>query len=129
MTPRLRDFKDMIHNMAFHLGLAKERPSFGVFDYTQKVEYWAVVWGTFVMVVTGFTLWFPTIATSWLPAWVVRVAEVIHFYEAILAVSSVAIWHLFYVVFLPSQYPMSAVWLHGRMPKGEHRGPRSGEHG
>jgi cytochrome b subunit of formate dehydrogenase len=119
--------------MGYRIGIMKIRPAFGYFDYTQKAEYWAVFWGTFVMAVTGFILWFPTIATNWLPAWTVRVAEVIHFYEAILAVSSVAIWHLFHVIFTPEKYPMSTVWINGRMPSEEwkelHRGEyeKSGE--
>ena len=105
--------------MAFHLGLRKERPAFGAYDYTQKAEYWALVWGTWVMALTGFILWIPTLATSWLPAWTVRVAEVVHFYEAILAVSAIVIWHFFYVIFMPGEYPMSTIWLNGRMPAKE----------
>jgi formate dehydrogenase gamma subunit len=119
MVPGWTDVVRALENMAFHLGLRKERPAFGVYDYTQKAEYWAVVWGTWVMALTGFVLWIPTIATSWLPAWTVRVAEVIHFYEAILAVSAIVIWHFFYVIFMPGEYPMSTIWLNGRMPAEE----------
>jgi formate dehydrogenase gamma subunit len=126
MVPRGRDLIEFVQNMAFHLGLRTERPAFGSYDYTQKAEYWALVWGTWIMALTGFVLWIPTIATSWLPAWTVRVAEVIHFYEAILAVSAIVIWHFFYVIFMPNEYPMSTIWLNGRMPAGEwkelHRG-------
>jgi len=82
-----------------------------------------------VMAFTGFALWFPTVATSWMPSWIVRVSEVVHFYEAILAVSAIVIWHFFYVLFMPSEYPMSTVWLNGRMPEHEwkkmHRGVKS----
>jgi len=114
MSPRFWDAQQAFQNMAFHLGLRRERPAFRVFDYTQKAEYWAVVWGTFVMAFTGFVLWFPTVATEWMPAWAVRVSEVVHFYEAILAVSAIIIWHFFYVIFMPQEYPMSLVWLNGR---------------
>jgi cytochrome b subunit of formate dehydrogenase len=124
--PRFTDFKQMIGNMAFMLGRRPRRPAFARYDYSQKIEYWAVVWGTFVMAATGFILWFPTAATNLMPAWVVRVAEVIHFYEAILAVSAVVIWHFFHVIFMPSEYPMSTVWIDGRIPATEwkdlHRG-------
>jgi formate dehydrogenase gamma subunit len=128
IKPGFIDIKQFIQNMAFHLGWRKERPVFGAFDYTQKAEYWAVVWGTWMMALTGFILWFPTIATSWLPAWVVRVAEVIHFYEAILAVSAIVIWHFFYVIFLPSEYPMSTVWVNGRMPAKEWKEMHKGQY-
>ena len=115
MAPRGSDLVEALQNMAFHLGWRKERPAFGAYDYTQKAEYWALVWGTWVMALTGFILWIPTLATNWLPAWTVRVAEVVHFYEAILAVSAIVIWHFFYVIFMPSEYPMSTIWLNGRM--------------
>lgn len=126
MFPRGRDLVEFVQNMAFHVGLRKERPAFDTYDYTQKAEYWALVWGTWVMALTGFVLWIPTIVTSWLPAWTVRVAEVVHFYEAILAVSAIIIWHLFYVMFMPHEYPTSTIWIDGRMPaedwKKMHRG-------
>ena len=43
-----------IQNMGFHLGLRKERPNFHRFDYTQKAEYWAVIWGTVPVAFAGF---------------------------------------------------------------------------
>ncbi len=33
--------------------------------------------------------------------------------EAILAVSAIIIWHFFYVLWMPSEYPMSTIWLDG----------------
>ena len=39
--------------------------------------------------------------------------------KIILAVGAIFIWHLFYVVFLPSEFPMSTIWLDGRMPAHE----------
>ncbi|MEJ2690658.1 MAG: cytochrome b/b6 domain-containing protein [Deltaproteobacteria bacterium] len=119
MFPRFTDFGALIGNLSYYLGRRRDRPPFGMFDYTQKVEYWALIWGTVVMGVTGFVLWFPTLATSWLPAWVVRVCETVHFYEAILAVSAIVIWHFFFEIFLPGEYPMNWTWLTGRLSKRE----------
>jgi formate dehydrogenase gamma subunit len=119
MAPRRWDVTQMFENLAFHMKLRKERPAFRMFDYTQKAEYWAVVWGSLVMMLTGFVLWFPTVATAWMPAWTVRVSEVVHFYEAILAVAAIFIWHFFYVIFMPNEYPMSMVWFNGRYPAAE----------
>ena len=115
MVPNFRDLKDALVNMTYYLGFRKERPKFSYFDYTQKAEYWALIWGTVLMTITGFVLWFPTLATSWLPAWVVRVCETVHFYEAILAVSAIIIWHWFFVIFLPREYPVNWAWLTGKM--------------
>ncbi|HEX5132981.1 MAG TPA: cytochrome c3 family protein [Candidatus Krumholzibacteria bacterium] len=128
MAPGLHDVRHAGENMAFHLGLRKTRPAFKAFDYTQKAEYWALVWGTWVMALTGLILWYPAVATSWMPAWIVRVAEVIHFYEAILAVSAIVIWHFFFVIFLPAVYPMSTTWIDGRMPAGEWKEFHAGEY-
>jgi formate dehydrogenase gamma subunit len=127
LVPRGRDIVEFAQNMAYHLRLRRDRPAFGAYDYTQKAEYWALVWGTWIMALTGFVLWIPTIATSWLPAWTVRVAEVVHFYEAILAVSAIVVWHFFYVIFLPGEYPMSTIWLTGRQSAKEWKEMHRGE--
>ncbi len=128
MFPRLQDARQALENVAFHAGWKKARPAFRTFDYTQKAEYWALVWGTWVMALTGLVLWYPTVATRWAPVWIVRVAEVVHFYEAILAVSAIVIWHFFFVVFLPAVYPMSTTWIDGRMPEHEWKEFHAGEY-
>jgi cytochrome b subunit of formate dehydrogenase len=128
MAPRFLDVRQMAENVAFHLGRRKTRPAFRTFDYTQKAEYWALVWGTGIMALTGLILWYPIVATGWFPAWIVRVAEVVHFYEAILAVSAIVIWHFFFVIFLPAVYPMSTTWIDGRMPAGEWKEFHAGEY-
>lgn len=120
MFPKPSDVKDAIANLLHHARAeGGPAPEFDRFDYTQKAEYWALLWGTIVMGITGFVLWFPALATLWLPAWMVRVAETIHYYEAILAVSAIIIWHLFFTVVRPGTYPMSWTWITGRMPKHE----------
>lgn len=128
MMPRpIEDTKEATGNILFHLGLKKHRPEFGMFDYTHKSEYWALIWGTIIMSITGFVLWFPALATQYFPAWIVRVCETIHFYEAILAVSAILIWHFFFVILRPSVYPMSWIWINGRMPLKEwkHNHPKA----
>jgi cytochrome b subunit of formate dehydrogenase len=115
--PRWRDVREAVQNVAYYLGLRKEPPHFHRYDYTQKAEYWALVWGTFIMAVTGIILWYPDVVTGFLPAWSVRVAETIHFYEAILAVGAIVIWHFFFTIFWPKEYPMSWSWITGRMTK------------
>jgi cytochrome b subunit of formate dehydrogenase len=80
------------------------------------------------MALTGLVLWYPALATNRFPVWIVRVAEVIHFYEAILAVSAIFIWHFFFVIFLPAVYPMSTTWLDGRIPAREWKEFHAGEY-
>jgi formate dehydrogenase gamma subunit len=115
LLPSPQDVKDIAVNMKFYLGKSEKRPRFDMYDYTEKAEYWALVWGTLVMALTGFVLWFPTFFTAWLPAWVVKIAETIHLYEAWLATLAIAVFHIFFVMFHPDQYPMSLTWITGRM--------------
>ncbi len=115
LSPHKEDLTQIIQNVKFYLGKTKEKPRFDRYDYTEKAEYWALVWGTFAMVLTGFVLWFPTFWTSFLPPWIVKVSETIHYYEAWLATLAIAVFHFFFVIFHPEQYPMSFAWLTGRV--------------
>lgn len=117
IRPRWRDLKDVFNNIGFHIWRRKQRVEFGRYDYMQKAEYWALVWGTIVMIITGFVLWFPTAAVKILPAWAVPAAQTIHYYEAWLATLAVLVWHLFFAVLHPDEYPMTWTWLTGKMTK------------
>jgi formate dehydrogenase gamma subunit len=119
MLPTFQDILDFRDNMGFHVWATKRKPRFGRYDYTQKAEYWALVWGTGLMAITGLVLWFPVVATSWAPAWIVSISETIHFYEAWLAMLAIVVWHFFFVMFHPEVYPMSWIWLTGKMPEHE----------
>jgi len=121
MAPSTQDVRDLAANMSYHTLRTPVRPGFGRYDYTQKAEYWALVWGTALMAVTGLVLWLPNLATSLAPAWIVSISETIHFYEAWLATLAIIIWHLFFVIFHPEVYPMSWIWLTGQMPEHEAR--------
>lgn len=115
ITPKFSDLKDAVNNILYYLKINKTKPDFGKYDYTEKAEYWALIWGTVVMAITGFILWFPTIFGDWAPIWLVKVGEIIHFYEAILATLAIIVWHWFFVIFHPSEYPMSLTWIDGKM--------------
>lgn len=83
------------------------------FSYVEKIEYWAVIWGTTIMGVTGLMLWFKVEVTQLIPRWLVEVAGTIHYYEAVLATLAVVVWHLYHVIFDPDVYPMNWAWLDG----------------
>lgn len=112
---RVDDLRQMVVNIRHHLGLTKEKPLFGQYDYSEKAEYWALIWGTAVMAVTGFVLWFPVWFTGLMPFWVVKVSEIIHYYEAILATLAIIVWHFFFVILHPEEYPMNLSWLTGKI--------------
>ncbi|MFZ2492219.1 MAG: cytochrome b/b6 domain-containing protein [Thermoanaerobaculia bacterium] len=118
-----RDAGDVVGVMKYNLGLSKEHPKMGRFTYAEKAEYWALVWGTIVMAVTGLMLWFEIEVSKslGLPRWFVDVALLIHFYEAILATLAIIIWHLYAVLFDPDVYPMNWAWFDGKMREGQYR--------
>lgn len=117
MWPKFYDFRDFIQRILFNLGLSKETPSFKRFSYIEKAEYWALIWGTAVMIITGLLLWFDNLVVEFLPKGFLDVALVIHYYEAILASLAIAIWHFYSTIFNPRVYPMNPSWLSGKMPQ------------
>lgn len=116
LLPRIQDARDVVQ-MFRHYFAGGPHPRFDRFSYIEKVEYWALVWGSIVMSVTGFALWADNVTLQFLPKWVLDVATVIHYYEAILAVLAIIIWHFYWVIFNPRVYPMSLVWLTGKMSR------------
>jgi cytochrome b subunit of formate dehydrogenase len=121
MIPRLRDLRDARQNLLYQLGIVKTPPRYDRWDYTMKIEYWALAWGGFVMLATGLMLWFKVEVTAWMPRWGVYVAERIHYYEAILAVGAIVLWHFFFVIFHPAEYPISVTFLTGKKTEDEMR--------
>jgi formate dehydrogenase gamma subunit len=113
LWPGVKDVRDL-WGMALHNLGRGPRPLFGVFSYAEKVEYWAFLWGTVVMAVSGLLLWFNDFTLRNLPTWVTDAATAIHFYEAILATLAIVVWHLYMVIFDPDVYPMDLAWLTGR---------------
>lgn len=120
---RFKDAGDVVAVMKYYLGLSKQHPKMGRFTYAEKAEYWALIWGTLVMGVTGLMLWFEIQVSNWfrLPRWWVDVALLIHYYEAILATLAIVIWHLYAVIFDPDVYPINWAWYDGKMREDQFR--------
>src|SRR5580704_8133143 len=115
LFPTLDDIRGAWQNLSYYLGLSKSKPEFARFNYAEKAEYWALVWGMFVMAGTGIMLWGKVVFGNHLPRWWLDVATAIHLYEAILATLAIVVWH-FYQVFLdPDVYPMNWAWWDGKM--------------
>jgi cytochrome b subunit of formate dehydrogenase len=117
MFPERLDFVQFWDKLRYDLGKRQEPPQFGRFSYVEKAEYWALVWGTAVMILTGFMLWFDNAVIQFIPKGFLDVALVIHFWEAWLATLAILIWHMYSTVFSPHVYPMNPSWITGTMPE------------
>ncbi len=116
MLPRPSDIRLFKHNMRYIMLGTEERPRFGKVTYMEKMEYLALIWGTLVMILTGLILWFPEFSVQFMPGWMIKVSETIHFYEAILATLAIFVWHFFFVIFNPDIYPLDHTFIDGKMP-------------
>ena len=115
LLPTPKDVRDVLGSARFLAGFSKERPKAGRFGYAEKMEYWAVVWGTIIMGATGLMIWFKMDVTRFLPRWAVDVALNIHYYEAILACLAIVVWHFYHVIFDPDVYPLNPACWDGRV--------------
>ncbi|MBI5945392.1 MAG: cytochrome b/b6 domain-containing protein [Chloroflexi bacterium] len=97
MFPAWSDVTDAIQMIKFNLGLALHHPRFDRYNFEEKAEYWALVWGTIAMGATGLIQWFPAQLTEILPAgWIIPVGRALHRWEAILAVLAILTWHFYH---------------------------------
>jgi len=121
IAPRPADGFDALKAMRYYLGLSAEKPEFGRFNYAEKAEYWALVWGTGLTGITGVIIWAKVWVGNLLALWWVDVATAIHYYEAILATLAIVVWHFYQVFFDPDVYPMNGAWWDGKMPLDHYR--------
>jgi cytochrome b subunit of formate dehydrogenase len=117
IAPAPKDAFDAWGAMRYYLGLGGQKPKFGRFSYAEKAEYWALVWGTALMGLTGIMLWAKVWVGDILARWWVDVATAVHFYEAILATLAIVVWHFYQVFIDPDVYPMNWAWWDGKMPQ------------
>lgn len=120
LFPIRKDLADVWGSLRHLVGLNSAKPRIGRFGYSEKMEYWAVVWGTIIMGVTGLIVWFKMDVTHWLPRWAVDVALTIHYYEAILACLAIVAWHFYHVIFDPDVYPVNLACWDGRVSEQWH---------
>jgi formate dehydrogenase subunit gamma len=136
MIPRGRDFRDAFEQFFHNLGITRllmrlglgrkffsahpywlfeEAPRYGRYNFIEKFEYWAVGWGSAVMIVSGFFMWQVELSLRLFPLWVHNIFIIVHSYEALLAFLAIIIWHMYNVHLNPENFPMSRIWLNGRI--------------
>ena len=115
LAPRLVDFTDLWLLTKYNLGLSSERPKYSRYNYIEKSEYWALIWGSAIMIVSGILLVFGEVTLRFFPLWVSELATAVHFYEAVLASAAIVVWHFYWSIFDPHSYPMNWSWITGRL--------------
>ncbi|MBI3999000.1 MAG: cytochrome b/b6 domain-containing protein [Candidatus Omnitrophica bacterium] len=116
---RKKDFADIIGTFKYNLGQSKEKPHDSPYGYVEKSEYWALVWGSIIMIMTGTILTFENVFMKHLPKWALDVATKVHFYEAVLATLAIVVWHFYFVIFDPDHYPMNWSMVTGKVSEEE----------
>ncbi len=125
VIPIWKDVQDVVHNFAYFLGIAKTKPRFCRFNYAQKFDYWAVFWGMIIIGFSGFALAFPMIVSYIIPefttGWIWQFLSILHSDEALLAIVFIMFWHFYNEHLKPDVFPMSWIWLTGKISTEELR--------
>jgi cytochrome b subunit of formate dehydrogenase len=119
MIPTLGDLRDLKATLKYNAGFSQEKPRFERFSYIEKSEYFALVWGTVIMAVTGFIMWFDNTFIGLLTKLGYDIARIIHYYEAWLATLAIMVWHFYYVIFNPDVYPLNVAFWKGTLTESE----------
>jgi formate dehydrogenase subunit gamma len=115
MFPKWKDFKDAFQSVRFTLGFSSERPQIDKYAPQDKFQYWAVVAGSLLMIITGLILWYQTQAMLVLPKWVIDITGVVHSYQGVIIAIVILFWHLYIVHLNPKRFPMSRIWIDGKI--------------
>ncbi|HET6516245.1 MAG TPA: cytochrome b/b6 domain-containing protein [Thermodesulfovibrionales bacterium] len=108
-----KDFVDAVENMKYYLGVTDQPALCDRYNYKQKFEYWGILTGAIIMMLSGFVLWFPIIVTKYLPGEIIPAAKALHTNEAMLIVLLVTVWHIYNAIFSPDIFPLDTSIITG----------------
>ncbi len=116
LFPRWKDVKDLFQHIGYFFG-RRSLPTFNRFTYWEKFDYLAIFVGLNTMGFTGLILWFPESFTRLMPGYFINLAQVLHLYEAIMAVALKFVTHLISVHLRPGAYPIEKNIFNGKTTK------------
>ncbi len=117
MMPTRQDFEDVFQQLRNYLGTSPRHPLYDRYTYKEKFEYWGLVMGNVIMVVTGTILCFPIEATKFLPGVLIPAAKMAHSNEGLMAFLVITIWHIFNVHLNPDAFPFDPAIFTGRITR------------
>jgi len=136
MIPRAKDALDAVSLFGYNVGLSRwlcrkgiltvffdrhlfwkfeNPPEYGRYNFIEKLEYLSVAWGSLVMIISGFFMWNLELSLKLFPLWLHDIFVIAHGYEAMLAFLAIIIWHMYNVHLNPEVFPMSKIWLNGKI--------------
>jgi formate dehydrogenase gamma subunit len=101
------DFLNAVHNIKYYLGKEQYPAPGGRYSYTQKFEYWGILTGGLLMIVTGAVLWKPLFITRFMTGEIIPAAKVLHSNEALVVFLIISIWHIYNAIFSPEVFPLN----------------------
>lgn len=112
-----KDFDDAVHNIRYYIG-QENRPAAGDrYTYKQKFEYWGILTGGLLMIVTGMLLWRPLLVTRFMPGEIIPAAKVLHSNEALVVFLIIAVWHIYNAIFSPEVFPLNTSIFTGSLSR------------
>lgn len=117
MLITLKDAHDALHNVRYYLGMADRPAMCGRYSYKEKFIYWLTLLGGIQMIITGSILWFPVVATKYLPGQFIPASKAVHTNEAMLIFILIAIWHIYDSMFSPDVFPLDRSIFTGYIQK------------
>ncbi len=112
-----KDLEDAVHNMRYYFGFEDRPARCDRYDYMEKFEYWTILIGGVLMILTGVLLWFPTQVARLLPGEVIPTAKALHSNEAMLIFLINAVWHIYNCIFSPEVFPLDTSIFTGHISR------------
>jgi len=124
MLPMPSDWRQFKQMVRWFFGRGP-KPKFDRWTYWEKFDYWADLFGTAIIGLSGLLLWFPEFFASYLSGYWFNVATVIHGYEALLAAGFIFSIHFFNAHLRWEKFPVDEVIFTGQLPEEEFREERA----